>query len=87
MLLAHHLWEQTPRGSVAHLETFENALASGNRETNEAFEKVWDELADKPSQQKVLAALASSEETLYNHRTLEAYGLAKGFCRYRCGGH
>lgn len=76
--LAHHLWEQTPRGGVADLETFDSALVAVDRETSEAFEKLWDDLADKPNQRKVLAALASSEETLYNRRTLEAYGLEKG---------
>ena len=78
MLLAHHLWEQVPRGGTADLETFDQALANVDRETGEAFEKLWDDLADKPNQRKVLAALANSNETLYNRRTLEAYGLAKG---------
>lgn len=78
MLLAHHLWEQMPRGSIADLETFDQALAMVDRETGEAFEKLWDDLADKPNQRKVLAALANSAETLYNRRTLEPYGLEKG---------
>lgn len=78
MLLAHHLWEQTPRGDTADLETFDRALGSVDRETGEAFEKLWDDLADKPNQRKVLAALASSVETLYNRRTLQAYALEKG---------
>src|SRR3954447_12705280 len=78
MLLAHHLWEQTPRGGNADLETFDQAVAAVDRETREAFEKLWDDLADKPNQRKVLAALASSVETLYNRRTLQAYGLEKG---------
>jgi hypothetical protein len=78
MLLAHHLWEQTPRGSCADLETFDRALAEIDRETKEAFEKLWAVIADRPNQRKVLAALANSGETLYNRRTLEAYGLEKG---------
>ncbi len=78
MLLAHHLWEQTPRGSTADLETFDRTVAAVDRESGEAFEKLWDELADKPNQRKVLAALANSEETLYNRRTLDAFGLEKG---------
>jgi AAA+ ATPase superfamily predicted ATPase len=78
MLLAHHLWEQTARGGRADLETFDHALAAVDRETGEAFEKLWDDLAEKPNQRKVLAALANSEETLYNRRTLERYGLEKG---------
>jgi hypothetical protein len=78
MLCAHHLWEQTPRGGVADLETFDSALAALDRETKEAFGQLWGDLGDKPNQRKVLAALANSPETLYNRRTLEAYGLEKG---------
>lgn len=78
MLCAHHLWEQTPRGDTADLETFERVLMAIDRETTPAFEQLWQDLADKPNQRKALAALASSEETLYNRRTLEAYGLGKG---------
>lgn len=78
MLLAHHLWEQMPRSTVADLEAFDSALEAVDRETSEAFEKAWDDLADKPNQRKVLAALAGSEETLYNRRTLGAFGLEKG---------
>ena len=78
MLCSHHLWEQTERGTTADLETFERALAEIDRETHPAFEQLWGDLADKPNQRKVLAALANSEETLYNRRTLDAYGLEKG---------
>lgn len=78
MLTAHHVWEQTPRGETADLETFERALASMDRETKEGFETTWQDLRDKPNQRKVLAALANSPETLYNRRTLDAFGLEKG---------
>jgi uncharacterized protein len=78
MLCAHHLWEQTARSATSDLETFYTALAAVDRETKEAFEKLWDDLADKPNQRKVLAALANSQDSLYNRRTLEAYGLEKG---------
>ena len=78
MLGAHHLWEQTARGTSADLETFERGLAVLDRETTPAFEQLWEDLADKPNQRKVLAALANSEDTLYNRRTLVAYGLEKG---------
>lgn len=78
MLCAHHLFEQTPRGTTADLETFDALLVALDRETKEAFEKLWDDLAEKPNQRKLLAALANSPETLYNRRTLDAYGLEKG---------
>jgi uncharacterized protein len=77
MLLAHHVWEQTPVRESADLETFDRTLEVVDRETKERFERTWDGLADKPSQRKVLAALANSHETLYNRRTLEAFGLEK----------
>ncbi len=63
---------------MADLEIFYRALDAVDRETKEAFEKLWDDLAAKPSQRKVLAALANSPETLYNRRTLDAFGLKKG---------
>jgi hypothetical protein len=78
MLCAHHLWEQTPRGATADLVTFERALTAMDRETAAAFEQLWEDLSDRPNHRKVLAALASSPETLYNRRTLNGYGLEKG---------
>lgn len=78
MLCAHHLFEQTPRGAAADLETFERVLAAIDRETTAAFEQLWEDLAEKPNQRRVLAALAGSRETLYNRRTLEGFGLEKG---------
>jgi uncharacterized protein len=78
MLCAHHLFEQTSREETADLETFDRVLDAIDRETKEAFETLWDDLAEKPNQRKVLTALANSTETLYNRRTLDAYGLQKG---------
>lgn len=78
MLAAHHLWEQTPAGETADAETFTRVLEALDRETRERFERTWDLLSDKSTQRKVLAALASSDETLYNKRTLERFGLERG---------
>lgn len=77
MLLAHHLWEQTPRGSVADLDAFDRALGSVDRETKERFEYTWQALSSA-SQRRVLLALANSKETLYNRRTLDTFSLTKG---------
>lgn len=77
MLIAHHLWEQTPPGTTADLATFDRALAQVDRETSERFDYTWESLADAPNQRRVLLALANSTETLFNRRTLEAYGLTK----------
>jgi len=77
MLLAHHLWEQTPEDGVADLETFQRAVDAVARETNDRFERTWQDLGDKPNQRKVLAALANSADTLYDRRTLSAFSLTK----------
>ena len=78
ILVAHHLWEHTPRGETADLGTFERAMEAVDRETKERFESTWHSYAGKASQRRVLKALAKSPETLYNQRTLRAFNLTKG---------
>lgn len=77
MLLAHHLWEQTPAGGQATLDTFEHALGAVDRETKERFEYTWQRFSTKPNQRRALLAIAQSPETLYNERTLRAFNLSK----------
>jgi uncharacterized protein len=77
MLLAHHLWENTPAGSVATAEVFDRALEVVDRETKERFEGTWQSIADTPNKRRVLKALALSGETLFNQRTLSAFQLGK----------
>ena len=78
MLLAHHLWEQTPRGGTAGADEFAAALQAVERETGERFEQTWLTLAHAPNQRRVLLALAQSDASLYSRRTLEAFALEKG---------
>ena len=78
MLLAHHLWESTPPAASADPETFERALVQVDRETKERFEGTWQAIAGTANKRRVLKALALSGETLYNQRTLQAFGLRKG---------
>jgi hypothetical protein len=78
MLIAHHLWECTPANATATAETFDQALAQVDRETRERFEGTWQAMAGDASKRKVLKALALSKETLFNQRTLQAFGLNKG---------
>jgi AAA+ ATPase superfamily predicted ATPase len=77
MLIAHHLWERTPKGEAADAETFDEALAVVDRETQERFETTWQAYSETPNQRKVLKALALSSETLYNSRTLQAQSMSK----------
>lgn len=78
MLMAHHLWEQTERETLADRAAFDRALTSVDRETNERFEGTWHSLSGAPNQRRVLTALALSEETLYSKRTLADFKLNKG---------
>jgi hypothetical protein len=77
MLLAHHLWEHTPRGQLADEETWQSALQAVGLETRERFERTWLDLGSAPSQRRVLAALANSPRSLYSTATLLAFDLSK----------
>jgi hypothetical protein len=77
MLIAHHLWECTPPKASATSETFDQALAQVDRETKERFEGTWQSIAGQANKRKVLKALALSRESLFNQRTLKAFGLRK----------
>jgi len=77
MLVSHHLWERTPAKGTASAETLDRALEQIDRETKERFEGTWQALAGSGNKRKVLKALALSGETLFNQRTLQAFGLQK----------
>ncbi|HET9162417.1 MAG TPA: hypothetical protein VFN89_03085 [Solirubrobacterales bacterium] len=76
MLLAHYLWEQTPRGQEATPERWQAALTTVFAEHGEALEATWDALEAK--EQAVLAALALGKEALFSDRTLSRFNLSKG---------
>jgi hypothetical protein len=76
MLLAHHLWEQTPRGEAATVEAWQGAQEEMFAEHGEALQATWDALEVK--EQAVLAALTLSGESLFNQRTLGRFNLSKG---------
>ena len=78
MLLAHHLWEQASVDEPATAETFERAMEQVDRETKERFEVSWQDAATTANKRRVLKALALSDETLFNQRTLRAFELNKG---------
>jgi hypothetical protein len=76
MLLAHHLWELTPRGEEATPERWQGALRAVLAERSEALEAVWRGLSR--NEQSVLAAFAYGGESLFNMRTLRRFNLSKG---------
>ncbi len=78
MLLAHHLWECANPGEAATDQTLDQALDQVDRETKERFEGFWQGAASASNKRRVLKALALSDETLFNQRTLRAFSLSKG---------
>jgi len=76
MLLAHHLWDQTPRGEEAAPERWQLALETVFSEYEEALQAAWDAL--EPKERAVLAALTVSTDSLFAERTLERFNLSKG---------
>jgi uncharacterized protein len=78
MLIAHHLWECASVDEPADLQTFDRALDQVDRETKERFEVSWQGAAATGNKRRVLKALALSDETLFNQRTLETFDLSKG---------
>ncbi len=63
MLLAHALWERTPEGEAASEETWAAAEDAVARETRDELRAIWTSL--KPSQRRVLAAVAENTQRLY----------------------
>jgi hypothetical protein len=75
MLLAHHLWEQTPAGGVSEPEHWQAALAAAMAEQDDALRATWDSLEVK--EQAVFGALAAGEP-VFGARTLERFNISKG---------
>ena len=63
MLLAHALWERTPPGEAANEETWVAAEDAVARETRDELRAIWTSL--KPSQRRILAAIAENTQRLY----------------------
>jgi hypothetical protein len=76
MLLAHHLWEQTPLRGEADPESWLAALEVVFAEQDEALRATWDSLETK--EQAVFAALATGDAGLFSERTLRRFNLSKG---------
>ena len=80
MLLAHHLWERTPRGQAATPEIWAEALESVFDEHGEALQATWDALGR--NEQSVLAAVSLGTESLFNRRTLNRFNVSKGAAQH-----
>ncbi|MGD9735094.1 MAG: ATP-binding protein [Solirubrobacterales bacterium] len=80
MLLAHHLWEQTPLRGAADGERWQRALTTVFAEQDEALRAAWDSLATK--ERAVYAALVTAPHGLFSERTLTRFNLSKSSARY-----
>lgn len=76
MLLAHYLWQRTPRGETATPERWLATLEAVFSEYGEALQATWDALETK--EKAVLAAIALGEDPLFSERTLARFNLSKG---------
>jgi len=76
MLLAHALWDRTPRGDVATPERWQEAIEVVFSDLAEALQATWGALEKK--EQAVMAALALDLGPLFGEATLERFNLSKG---------
>jgi len=76
MLVAHHLWEVVPAGSVADETAFVDARERSLALTEPALRARWESLS--VNEQRVSVALAIPSRSLYADETLRFLGLRKG---------
>lgn len=76
MLLAHALWEQTPRGEPATPERWQAVLETVFSDNAEGLEATWGALEKK--EQAVLGAIALDQGPLFGEATLRRFNLSKG---------
>jgi uncharacterized protein len=78
MLLAHFLWESTPKGRPADAATWERALAAVELEVKDEFDAIWNALSDP--ERRVVVAIAQDEQLL-RKSVLESLQLARSTAR------
>lgn len=79
MLLAHHLWQATPRGTCADEQTWLVAITAALSELHEAFQRGWDALTT--NERRVLEIIATgmpltARATLQTHQIGKASALS-----------
>lgn len=76
MLLAHHLFEQTPAGTTADVETWATARELAHRDAFGELTVVWDRCSDL--ERRILKTVAQRTVSLSSREAATRFGLAKG---------
>ena len=84
MLLAHHLWELTPRGAVADESAWFDALAAALRDARPALAARYEALP--LNEQRVALALATGPGSVYEEASYGPVGLKRGSIRFALDG-
>jgi hypothetical protein len=75
MMLAHYLWERTPRGSAASEGTWVSALDQAASDTAALMRAIWRALTT--NERRVARALAVATTPLYSEETAQAVGIKR----------
>jgi hypothetical protein len=75
MMLAHYLWQCTPRGSAANEETWVQALDQAAADTAPLMRAIWRALT--VNERRVARALAVAATPLYSEETAAAVGIKR----------
>jgi len=76
MLLAHHLWAATPRGSRADESAWREALANAYRSAGPLLRARYEAL--NTNERRLMLALAAGRGSVYEERVYASVGLKKG---------
>jgi hypothetical protein len=75
MMLAHYLWERTPRGGAAAEETWLAALDQAVADTGQLMRAIWKALS--ANERRVARALAATTTPLHSQETADAVGIKR----------
>lgn len=75
MMLAHYLWQGTPRGAAADEGTWITALDQATRDTSQLMRAIWKALSN--NERRVARALAVLSTPLHSHQTADAVGIKR----------
>ena len=74
-MLAHYLWDETPRGGTAEEAAWLNALERGLRDTAKVMRAVWQGMPT--NERRVARALAVVSTPLHSEETASAVGIKR----------